>query len=320
MKISFILPAYNVEAYLERCVSTLYMQDIPAEDFEVLIINDGSTDKTLEVAQAIAKKHTNVHVFSQANAGAAVARNVGLDHAQGKYVCFVDTDDFLIPYTLKSILELVEENNLDACSYRLFSEHTYEIAPYVPKVPKHKVLTGEQALMLGEGTSLCIVLYSRDCIERNHLRLKVNGMGEDVEFNMRFYSVAQRVYATLNLCYYYVYNKQSQTKSDSFEKFFSHLKDVAIVAQSFMEHASQPNISSTLKEYFLRRRASATIGLIQLISNNRKTLSLEQKQELLHMMEERQLYPIRHRTLSTKSNILRLLLNQRWILNKRIGL
>lgn len=79
MKLSVIVPVYNVEQYLLRCLNSLYMQDLEEEEFEVILVNDGSTDKSLDVARTFALQHNNVVVINQGNSGQSAARNSALN-------------------------------------------------------------------------------------------------------------------------------------------------------------------------------------------------------------------------------------------------
>lgn len=93
MKLSIILPVYNVESYLRECLDSIYEKDI--QDFELIAINDGSTDKSLNVLQEYENRYDNFSLISQSNKGLSVARNIGLSNAKGKYVYFFDSDDIL---------------------------------------------------------------------------------------------------------------------------------------------------------------------------------------------------------------------------------
>ena len=109
-KISAILPAYNVEKYLEECVNSILSQEVSCE---IIIINDGSTDNTLSVAYSLAEKYDNIIVLTQENSGQSVARNRGIEIAKGEYLLLLDSDDFLIENTLKNIYNLASQNYLD---------------------------------------------------------------------------------------------------------------------------------------------------------------------------------------------------------------
>lgn len=91
--LSFIVPVYNVEKYLEECLDSLLEQDIPHEEYEIVCVNDGSTDGSLDILRRYEEKFSNICVIDQENSGVCVARNTGMDAAQGEYIWFVDSDD-----------------------------------------------------------------------------------------------------------------------------------------------------------------------------------------------------------------------------------
>lgn len=97
-KISFIVPVYNVEQYLPRCIDSILIQSF--RDYEVLLINDGSKDKSGAICDEYASKDSRIIVFHKENGGVSSARNVGLDNARGEWVTFVDADDYLLPNTI----------------------------------------------------------------------------------------------------------------------------------------------------------------------------------------------------------------------------
>ena len=119
MFLSFIVPAYNVESFIERCVSSLCNQNIPDDEYEIIIVNDGSTDNTLAKIKSIISDNTskNIILIDKPNGGLSSARNAGMKVASGEYVVFLDSDDYL-------------DNK--ACE-RLY----YEVLEHQPTVPVH---------------------------------------------------------------------------------------------------------------------------------------------------------------------------------------
>lgn len=95
MRLSIIVPVYNVEPYLEKCLDSLLDQNIDKSQYEILVLNDGSTDKSLEIVHKYADKYSNIQEFSHPNKGLSGTRNVGLKNATGDYVWFVDSDDWI---------------------------------------------------------------------------------------------------------------------------------------------------------------------------------------------------------------------------------
>ena len=101
--LSVIVPVYNVEAYVERCVRSLLEQDFP--DFELLLVDDGSRDRSGALCDALAECDGRIRVFHKENGGVSFARNVGLDAARGEWVAFVDSDDWVKPGYLSALVD-----------------------------------------------------------------------------------------------------------------------------------------------------------------------------------------------------------------------
>ncbi len=104
---SFIVPVYNVEQYLEQCIESVLRQTCP--DFELILVDDGSTDSSGEICDRYKAQDPRVHVVHKDNAGVSVARNVGMDHAKGKYICFIDSDDWIESDYLEKIQEEIAD-------------------------------------------------------------------------------------------------------------------------------------------------------------------------------------------------------------------
>lgn len=94
-KVSIIVPVYKAEKYLNRCIDSILAQTFT--DWELLLIDDGSTDRSGDICDEYAKKDTRIRVFHKENGGVSSARNLGLDSAQGEWVTFIDADDYILP-------------------------------------------------------------------------------------------------------------------------------------------------------------------------------------------------------------------------------
>jgi len=114
VKLSIIIPAYNVGDYIADCLSSLTCQKLQKEDFEIIFIDDGSTDNTVEIARNHLKGFENVRFFNnESNLGNGGARNIGIDAAKGSYIYFIDADDYLAKDCLRFLLDSCSENNLE---------------------------------------------------------------------------------------------------------------------------------------------------------------------------------------------------------------
>ena len=111
--LSIIVPVFRAEPYLERCVQSMLQQDLAAEEYEIILVDDGSDDRCPALCDQYAAQHAQVQVIHQANQGQAAARNTGIQAAKGQYICFVDSDDFVEPNTYKALLQQAIDNHLD---------------------------------------------------------------------------------------------------------------------------------------------------------------------------------------------------------------
>lgn len=111
--LTYIVPVYNTERYLSRCLNSIVNQGLADDEYEVLVVDDGSTDGSLDILKAFALEHPSVRILSQPNAGVSAARNLALDHARGEYIQFVDSDDYLEDGVMASLMRQAIDERLD---------------------------------------------------------------------------------------------------------------------------------------------------------------------------------------------------------------
>lgn len=148
IKVSFILPIYNVGKYLHECMESIFRQSL--SDYEVILVNDGSKDNSLEICREFERNHDNVYVIDQPNGGVSVARNEGLKAARGEYICFIDPDDYYIEDFAGEFYEICKNEKLDIIRgfYKIYDE---DVASFRDESEKklsyfNEVLTGAQFL------------------------------------------------------------------------------------------------------------------------------------------------------------------------------
>lgn len=117
MRLSIIMPVYNVEKYVAQCLESVLNQDLDAKDYEIIIVDDGSTDASYKIALGYAKLNDHIKIIRKHNGGAGSARNCGLDNAKGEYVYFIDPDDYLLPNCLHKLVDTSERHNLDVLTF-----------------------------------------------------------------------------------------------------------------------------------------------------------------------------------------------------------
>lgn len=180
--ISVIVPVYNGEKTIERCVRSILSQK--QVQLELLLIDDGSADKTYALCRSLAEGDSRIRLFHQENAGVSTARNRGLENAVGDFVTFVDADDLLAPGALVA-LAAEAESGADF----VIGSHCLFRGPW-RQVVRHKSSDGIPSLM----SLMCGKLYRRSLLEREGLRFREDlHYGEDTVFNLRYAALAAKI-------------------------------------------------------------------------------------------------------------------------------
>lgn len=187
MKLSIIIPVYNVEQYIERCLqSCLQQPNVTADDYELVIINDGTKDDSMTIVERITNGLPNITLINQHNQGLSMARNAGLKAAKGDYVWFVDSDDWIEENCLYRIIERLGETEVDALQlqYRnVYSDNTYNNECYA--IIKG-VLEGKDWLVKGQFfVPVQFMIYRREFLLHHQLSFYPGIYHEDNEFKPR---------------------------------------------------------------------------------------------------------------------------------------
>lgn len=182
MDLSIILPVYNVEPYIERCIRSLSIQDIDTKDYEIIVVNDGSPDHSRDIVIELQKEIENLILIDQENQGVSMARNKGLENAKGNYVLFIDPDDYVVQNSLSSFLQKAIDDELEVL-YMGFEEWSLDGA-YSGKVD-YKELNGK--IVSGIDTYRATrdkksistdrpvaILFNRDFLGKNRLKYTKN--------------------------------------------------------------------------------------------------------------------------------------------------
>lgn len=211
MKVSIIVPVYNTGRYLPRCIESILSQSFT--DFELLLIDDGSTDGSGVICDAYAEKDNRVRVFHKENGGVSSARNVGLDNAKGDWICFVDSDDELIPNGLQVMVEgLSDEVNLVMAGFHEQKEG--QVLTDTRRLGKNNwIIDRKEALLYmyyGEDMVymgyICAKLFRRELIVDNNLEFNEDiVIKEDTLFVVNYLCLAEKpVYFTSVPVYHYL--------------------------------------------------------------------------------------------------------------------
>ena len=216
--VSVIVPAYNVERFIKKCIDSLLDQSLQA--IEIIVINDGSTDETELVIRNNYRNETRVKYISQLNKGVSQTRNIGVDNARGKYLLFVDGDDYLGKDYIKNLVECADQKDSDlvVAGYTMIDE-TGKIQRSV--VPWNYVSCRDESVVYCI-CAVCSRLYRRDFWINNrfHFVNESGARGEDTPIAMRANLLARNIRTVPNSGYYYVQHIESAMKGlAGFQKY-----------------------------------------------------------------------------------------------------
>ena len=248
MKVSIIIPVYNTEKYLKRCLNSVINQTL--KDIEILIVLDGSNDKSINICNEYKKNDGRILIFEKENEGLGLTRNYGLQRASGEYVAFLDSDDFVDLDFYEKMFNSASKNNAEIAIGE-FKYHTYDNKVYQtsictlsdkklnnPKDYLYSMLGKESYQKIGMSVWKC--LYKRKfLLENNILFLSEREyISEDICFNFLVFELAKKAISVHNTYYYYCYNTVSLSHSyrkDRFEKTKKLIKKIVEYAEFFDE-------------------------------------------------------------------------------------
>lgn len=197
-QLSIIVPIYNVEKYVRACMESIYRQGLDEDRFEVIIVNDGTKDRSMEVIADIIQQHSNISVINQENQGLSVARNNGIAAAKGEYILMPDSDDLLIENSLKPLLEKALETKVDlvvADFLKMTEQESTNLQKITQKVFHIQEKTGEELFLEDLSPYACFVwhtLYRRDFLLDCQLKFIPGIYIQDIPFTHECYLRANR--------------------------------------------------------------------------------------------------------------------------------
>lgn len=263
--VSVIIPAYNLENYIERSLRSILEQTY--ENIEIIVVNDGSKDRTVEIAEKVLKKSGKPYkIVTQENRGASVARNTGLAAAQGKYIKFLDGDDTLFPWTIEELVSALEENNCDIAFggqnvVNLKGKVLYrydEMYQYVQGIYEtHKIL--RKFLLRVTHISLNSSIFLKEIIDKNLIKFTPGAKySEDNEFISKYLYYARNVFVFNKAVANALYRLNSTTKIPSLSVF--HNVGAMLRLKKFFEKRNAQEIAKIIELECIPESYVWTIG------------------------------------------------------------
>ena len=232
-KLSIIVPVYNVEEYIRPCIESIFRQGLDDSDFEVIIVNDGTEDRSMEVIADIISSHDNITIINQENQGLSAARNNGIAAAKGEFILMLDSDDLLIENSVPSLLKLALDTKADIVVANFLKMDNDEIANYKHHPQENistRELTGEQLFIEELNPRECYVwrsLFRKDFLTSNHISFYPRIKFQDVPFTYECYLKAKKCMRTSQLLN--IYRQRAGSATAYFNLYKSYDFSIAIV-------------------------------------------------------------------------------------------
>lgn len=244
MLLSIIIPIFNGEKTISACISSIVNQSIN-DNYEIIIINDGSTDNTLQIILDYQLKYENILIVDQPNKGLSYSRNIGLIKAKGKWIWFVDGDDEIPPYSLNNILDILKTNEaLDIINFN------FKVGNYIEKhYCCNQNIYGNAIDLFTKRPIFNAAwnkIYKKDFLLNNHLTFTAGILCEDIEFNIRAFIKANQILFSPTFIYTYKWYPNSLCHSiekqnkiiDGFIYSLTHVNEICKSHPQYLAKAS----------------------------------------------------------------------------------
>ena len=237
-KVSIIVPVYNVELYLEKCVESLICQTYP--NIEIILINDGSTDSSSKICDKLSKNNSKIKVIHKKNEGVSSARNLGLNVCTGEYITFVDSDDYINNNYIETLLKSIIENNTDlsVCGYQKVYSHenftTDNCDDLGVKIYSKSDAFNQMILEQQFGGYVWNKMYKKELIDLMNNQYFKEDIIEDFEFNSRYISNCKSISFIKSSLYYYFINQNGITGSFKInDRILSGIKSYTSILEQY---------------------------------------------------------------------------------------
>ncbi|XVG98540.1 glycosyltransferase [Eubacteriales bacterium KG127] len=249
-KLSVIVPVYNIEDYIERCVESIVTQDYP--NFEILLIDDGSTDRSGEICDLLADKYSCIRIIHKPNGGQSSARNVGIDEAAGEYIVFIDGDDFIDKGMFQELMNLSNTDKYDVVGCHHKDDYDGKVINDDRELVKFECKGIEALQYLLEGKLIpgtaCAKIIKKDLLRT--IRFPVGKTYEDVFFTTELLLKAEITHFTTKAYYHYWHRPNSTTTGNYSEKSWDIIESYQFTYDKVIESASHLKKQSLFRLYW----------------------------------------------------------------------
>lgn len=299
MLLTIIIPAYNVACYIKKCIESCEEQNIPYSDYEIIIINDGSTDETEYIAKELSQKYPNISIISQINSGVSSARNLGIIKSKGEYIWFIDADDWIASRCLQSIAQLIYQFHPDLIylNYTIAYDNDKTAGP----IDKFNIIPNriyDNETFINNISHLLLAtrfIYKRSLLIDSNIFYNNNlKLSEDAEFNCRVLNFAQKCVAHSDIIYYYYKHPNSALSTIKDSTIYELARTILAIKQinahypyiaKYIQTIYSILIIDTFKRLSLTKNIKIKTFFFEFLDkNNIKNICLIQKYKLFELL------------------------------------
>lgn len=300
MLLSIIIPVYNVEKYLAKCLDSLIDQDLDTSKFEVIVVNDGSKDSSLEIANTYATQHPHIRVIDQENQGVGATRNNGLDSAKGTYVYFLDPDDYVTTNSLKLLVNFASKHKLDILCFQSKSTYDYGISKSDTEMNPDlevEISTGLNFISSFRfKNEIWWYLIDREFLVQSGIRFIQGRWMEDAIFTAYLFTEAQRVtYVPWDIHRHVIVPQSAMTSREPahYKRVIYDNANAAKVYGGLIAELDKETAEMTIKRLRCRQESFVFFLLGRAFKSD---LSFEQIEDILNEMKSLGAYPFSYFT------------------------
>lgn len=280
---NIIIAVYNCEKYIKRCIKSVLNQDF--KDFEIIIVDDGSDDKSGTICDSFAKRDSRVKVFHIENSGVSKARNIGLDNVNSKYVLFLDSDDYIDENYLNTAFDLMENKEIDLLNFGFYSD----VEKNGKTISSDLIFANEKYYSSKEEFNSDLVylwdmhmlyniwnkVYKATIIKENRIKFFKQNFAEDMEFNKNYLNYCNTVYNSKKAFYHYFKERVGSITNKYNEDLFN------IRVREYYEFNKYFEMQGIEKEKYIefssRRFIERVLGCVENITSSK--INLKGKKE-----------------------------------------
>lgn len=265
LKLSIIIPVYNVEEYVEKCIRSCAEQDLDPKDYEIIVINDGSPDGSLAICENLVAEYRNIRLISQKNKGLSGARNTGFQEAMGEYVWFVDSDDWLSPSVLTNICSKLGDS-LDLLWLGHVVEKDHQIISSSVPMSMVKYCSGQRFYTnhVNSENYIWKFIYRRAFLIKYNLFFYEGIFYEDFEFTPRALAVAKKCLTFPQVAYNYIIRNDSIVGNIKAK----HIKDRIWVCKQNLNFLASTNLDLKFELNLKDKIACTVISCADMVARN----------------------------------------------------